>query len=260
MPSTSFLAQFHLSFHLTDLLLVGAAILAGAMNSIAGGGSFVTFPTLIFTGVSPLIANASNTVALFPASFASAWALRREFTQIHEINFKYFFSVCLLGGAIGAWLLLHTPETAFLRLIPYLLLFATMVFVFGKQISAAVRARTQVPLAGALAIQFATAVYGGYFGAGVGIVTLATLTVLGMTEIHKMNAIKNLCVGSLNGIAVVLFVFHGAVDWRSALIMMGGAVFGGFAGTSLAKKVSQASLRKFIGLVGLSLSIYFFLK
>lgn len=247
-------------FKETDLFLVAASVVAGALNSVAGGGSFITFPTLLFTGVPPLTANASNTVALFPGSLASAWAYRHEFATVREVSLKEFVAICSIGGVLGAWLLVSTPENAFVALIPYLMLFATGIFLFGQNISELIKKNAHVPVYLGLGIQFIVAVYGGYFGGGAGIVTLAILSILGMKNIHSMNALKSLSMGTLNAIAVVIFTLKGAVDWRPSLIMMGGAILGGYLGARVAGKVTQAVLRKFIGLVGLSLTIYFFLK
>src|SRR5579859_5079848 len=246
--------------HFPDFFLPLAAFLAGALNSVAGGGSFITFPTLVFYGVAPVMANASNTVALFPASFTASWAARKEFKSLSGVKPVPALAVSLVGGITGAWLLLKTPEANFVSLIPYLLLFAALVFTFGGKAVEHLKRRFQIPPLVVLAGIFLVAVYGGYFGGGIGILILALLTLSGMKDIHTMNALKSLLAGCLNGIAVVLFAATHLVDWHAALFMVQGAVAGGFMGATYSKKVSQPVLRKFISFVGFGMAAYFFIR
>jgi uncharacterized membrane protein YfcA len=247
-------------FHLSDFFLILAAFLGGALNSVAGGGSFITFPTLLFYGVPPVIANASNTVALFPASFAASWAYRKDFRQVRELKVWHCVLVGLGGGIVGAELLLKTPESSFVFLIPYLLFFATLLFTFGRKLTEWLKKNYEMTPPVLLTGLFFVAIYGGYFGGGIGILLLSLLTLVGMRDIHAMNGVKSLLAGCLNGIAVVLFVAAQSVAWRESLIMMAAAIAGGFAGASTAKKVSQPLLRKIISAIGFGLTIYFFMK
>ena len=244
--------------HASDLILIASSFIAGALNSVAGGGSFLTFPTLIFYGVPPVVANASNTVALFPGALSAAWAYRRDLSKVTELNILSSLIISLIGGLLGAALLLKTPESSFVALIPYLLLFATLLFTFGGRLSTILRTRFHVSVTVVLIAQFFIAIYGGYFGAGIGILMLSMMLLFGMKDIHQMNALKSLLGGSLNGVAVILFISANAINWRVSLIMMIGGIAGGFIGASWARQIEQDKVRGFISLVGLSMSTYFF--
>jgi uncharacterized membrane protein YfcA len=254
---------------LVGLTLFIAAILGGALNSVAGGGSFFTFPSLIFTGVLPIQANATSTVALWPGSLASISAYRKELAAQNRRLVLLLGGISLIGGVLGAILLLHTPQATFVRLIPYLLLLATLLFAFSPSITALLRKRadktqktgsTWPALLGISLIQLVIATYGGYFGGGIGIMILASLGLLGMENIHEMNALKTLLQASINGVAVITFIIAGAVVWLQAIVMIAGAVVGGFAGAYYARKLDPRLVRGFVILVGCGLTIYFFLK
>lgn len=254
---------------LVGLTLFIAAILGGALNSVAGGGSFFTFPSLIFTGVLPIQANATSTVALWPGSLASIGAYRKELAAQNRRLMLLLGGISLIGGVLGAILLLRTPQATFVRLIPYLLLLATLLFAFSPSITALFRKRadktqktgfTWPALLGISLIQLVIATYGGYFGGGIGIMILASLGLLGMENIHEMNALKTLLQASINGVAVITFVIAGAVVWLQAIVMIAGAVVGGFAGAYYARKLDPRLVRGFVILVGCGLTIYFFLK
>ena len=247
-------------FSWPDLLLVGAAFVGGALNSIAGGGTFLTFPALIFYGIPPITANASSTVALFPGSFAATWAYRNKFGSLKKMGVSQMVLLSLLGGSLGAELMLRTPEASFRTLIPYLILFATLLFTFGNKLTEALKKRFRIPPWSLPVGTFLTAIYGGYFGGGIGILLLAFMALIGMKDLHAMNALKTLLAGCLNAIAVVLFIQAQAVDWRVALPMVVGAMAGGFAGASVAQRTDQGILKAFISVVGFGLSAYFFLK
>lgn len=244
----------------TSAALFVAAFLAGALNAVAGGGSFLTFPTLIFAGIPPLVANASSTVALFPGSFASVFAYRRELRQLTTVNVPAFFAISLVGGLLGALLLLWTPERLFGALVPWLLLFATVLFAFGKPISAWISARYTLGMGVLLVVQFVIAIYGGYFGGGIGILILASLGLFGLTDLNVMNGLKTLVAGALNAVATVTFIIAGAVDWHPVAIMLPAAVLGGYGGAAIARRIPQIWLRRFVLTVAVAITAYFFLK
>ena len=248
------------------VLLFIAAALAGALNSVAGGGSFISFPMLLFTGASPRIANTTNTVALWPGSAASVGAYRKELSH-HEPGFYSFIIASLLGGFVGAILLLVTPEATFGALLPWLLLFATLLFAFGRTVSNALRARIAIMNAPDFVlratvpiIQFFIAVYGGFFGGGIGILMLAMLALSGMEDIHKMNALKTLLATCINGVAVIAFVLAKEVLWSQALLMIVGAILGGYFGAFYARKINPQLVRRFVVVVGSLMTIYFFIR
>ncbi|MBP7145969.1 MAG: sulfite exporter TauE/SafE family protein [Acidobacteria bacterium] len=249
---------------LDAILLFGAALLAGALNSVAGGGSFISFPTLIFTGVPPIAANATNTVALWPGAVASVGAYRREFRGAGLLLWVMAL-VSLLGGAAGALLLLKTPETTFVRVLPWLLLAATLIFALGPWLNERLRrARGNRPhpaglvLAAAALGQVVISVYGGFFGGGIGMLMLAALSLVGMTNIHAMNALKTLLSALINGVAVVAFAVAGVVAWPQALLMIAGAVVGGYGGAWYAQKIDPRLVRRFVVLTGAAMTAYFF--
>ena len=251
------------------LLLFFAAVLGGALNSVAGGGSFITFPSLIFAGTGAIKANATSTVALWPASLASATAYRKELALLNRLLLLVLVSISIVGGVLGAILLLRTAQSTFVLLIPYLLLLATLLFAISGPITSRLRKRAQatqktqlswLKLAGISLIQLVVATYGGYFGGGIGIMMLATLGLMGMENIHEMNAMKTVLQTSINGVAVVTFIVAGAVVWLQALIMILGGIAGGFAGAYYARKLDQRIVRGFVILVGLSMTVYFFVK
>jgi len=245
----------------TVIFLFCAGALGGALNAVAGGGSFIAFPGLLFTGVAPIAANATNTVALWVGVTASTGAYRKHLDLSRRVMVPLAIT-SVIGGIAGAYLLLHTPPQTFLRLLPWLMLGATLLFVFGGRL-----ARSQNGLAHDIstsALVFASvfelvvAVYGGYFGGGVGILNLAMLAIVGMTDIHAMNALKVVLGGIINGIAVVTFVVARAVVWKQGTVMIAGAVLGGYLGAHYAQKLPQAWIRAFVIAVGTGMTVYFF--
>jgi uncharacterized membrane protein YfcA len=247
----------------TLALLFLAAVLGGALNSVAGGGSFIAFPALLFAGVAPVVANATNTVALWPASLASAFAYRREVPGSRKV--LVLLSVAsLIGGTAGAILLLKTSESAFVRLIPWLLLVATSLFTFGKRVTSRFASTgddaSPRTLAVVAVVQTVIALYGGYFGGGMGILMLATLSLIGMTNIHEMNALKTILGAIINGAAVVLFVIARAVDWTPGVVMVAGGIVGGYAGAALARRIDPKRVRVFVLVVAWAMTVYFFVK
>jgi len=240
-----------------------AAALAGAMNSVAGGGSFVSFPTLVFTGVPPIPANATSTVALWPGSAASVWAYRKQFPRSARLLVPLTLS-SVSGGLAGALILLHTPQATFMHLVPYLFLVATLLFTFGKRLSGWMGLHLKISgtlswpvVCGAALAQLFIAVYGGFFGGGIGILMLALLAMIRMDNIHSMNALKSLLAAAINGAAVVTFVVAGAVFWQQAIVMILGSTTGGFGGASLAQKLDPRFVRGFVIAVGFSMTAYF---
>lgn len=240
--------------------MFGAAFVGGVMNSIAGGGTLVTFPVLLWLGLDPKIANATSTVALWPGSLSGAWGFRREMQNSSSFLVR-LGAASVIGGGVGAWLLIITPSTVFAKLVPFLILFATVLFMAQDQI----RRRLVVPGAttgpsarwwlGATAFQFATAIYGGYFGAGMGIMMLAALGFIGLSDIHQANGIKNFLAVCINSVAVVGFALSGLVYWPEALLMTIGSVFGGYAGASVAKRLGRTFVRRAV--VGIGFAIGF---
>jgi uncharacterized protein len=256
---------------LQALALFIAAMLGGALNSVAGGGSFITLPTLIFTGVPSKIANATSTVALWPGSVASVGAYRKELAKQNRVLLLVLGVTSLIGGLLGALLLLGTSQNTFVQLLPYLLLLATVLFAVSGPITTRLRARAAVrsskqtnqvswrSLTIIALFQLVIATYGGYFGGGIGILMLATLGFMGMENINEMNAVKTVLQSAINGVAVIAFIIAGAVVWLQAIVMIAGAIVGGFATASFARRLDPRIVRGFVILVGISMTIYFFL-
>jgi uncharacterized membrane protein YfcA len=240
------------------LLLVAAAFAAGVLNSIAGGGSFLTFPSLVFAGVPPVMANASSCVALVPGAAASAFSYRNEIGRAEEKQLKIWFLVSLAGGAVGAVLLLNTSDRMFLRVVPWLLLFATLLFAFGKQVSTALRGRFRSYQAVLLALLFPITVYGGYFGGGMGIMILAAFGLYGLKDIHAMNGMKAIMAGSLKLVAALILIGMHRVDWRPTLLMMAAAIAGGYVGPILARRMRPSVVRGIVIAAGVLMTVWFF--
>lgn len=247
-------------------LIFFAAMIAGALNSVAGGGSFISFPALTFIGVAPKAANVTNTMALWPGSIASVGAYRAEIRRPMAGRVPLIV-ISLIGGLIGAYLLLETPETTFGLLLPWLLLFALLLFVFGKRASGALRksaSRLNMPapvmLGAVVGAQLFVSIYGGFFGGGIGIMMLAVLSLAGMDDIHHMNGIKTLLATFINGIAVIAFVLAGKILWPQAIVMIIGAVIGGYFGAFFARKIDPRLIRGFVIVVGSLMTLYFFAK
>ncbi len=242
-----------------------AAFAAGVINSVAGGGTLVTFPTLIWLGLNSVGANATSTVAIWPATLGSSWGYRRELRETQSQLYALIVP-SVIGGLLGAWLLRFTPPAVFDRLVPYLILFATLLFMAQNPIQRRLRTagaaehRSTKWLAGALVFQFLVAMYGGYFGAGIGILMLAALSVIGLTKMHQMNGLKVLLAGAINGVAVVYFIVHKMVFWPYVLIMVLGSLVGGYGGAGFARRLGGNTVRRIVVLVGFGLAISFFLR
>ena len=245
-------------------LLLVAAFVAGALNAVAGGGSFLTLPALVFVGVPPVTANATGTVALLPGYAASACGFKEDMAAPPGLTMGTSIALALIGGAAGAALLLFTPDDTFRRVVPWLLLAATALFAFGPQIRAWA-SRSTAPDAPTSATKaalgmLAVAFYGGYFNGGLGILCLALFSLLGQTQLNAMNGMKNLVSALLTAIAVAIYAAGGIVQWKLAILMMVAATLGGYGGARIARKIPAHILRWGIVLTGLIMAVLFFLK
>ena len=252
-------------------LVLLAAFVAGMMNSVAGGGTLVTFPTLVWIGIDPISANITSTVALWPGSLGAMYGFRRELGDSR--NFMLLLGApSVVGGLIGARLLLLTPSPLFASIVPYLILFATILFAAGEplvkkmrwlgagELEGAGKPNSRAWWAGAIVFQFFVAIYGGYFGAGIGILMLAALGLLGLTDIHQMNGLKNFFAVCINIIAGAYFIASGRVEWNYALVMIVGAIVGGYGGAGLARKLGRTFVRRAVIVVGLAMAISLLFK
>ncbi len=237
--------------------LIASSAGAGVMNAMAGGGTILTYPTLLFLGESAITANATSTVALWPGAASSMYGYRREVAQNKEW-LKTLFLPSLLGGAIGAILLLKTPVRSFQRLAPFLILFATVLFMLQGAVARWAGSAEKKSgrhgggrWAAAWLYQFGVGIYGGYFGAGIGILMLAVLGFMGLSDIHAANGIKNFFGMCINGVAAGYFIIRGAVDWPVALIMIGGAIAGGYAGARFARLIGRNKARAAVIVIGI---------
>lgn len=250
--------------------LFGVALLGGVLNAVAGGGGFVFFPALIFAGVPTIRANATSTVVSWPGLIAGVLGYRAELSAARRrqprggaTRLWLFGATSVLGGWLGAQILLHTPPLAFDRLVPWLLLLATALFAFGGRLVAWLRAGSAHEHAHggiAFALYFLTAVYGGFYGGGIGILVLATLSLLGMENLHEMNALKMPLMVAINAPAVLAFIVAGAVAWPHAVVMIAGSVLGGYGGAEITRRLPQVWVRRGVIAIGLALSTYFFLR
>jgi len=243
-----------------SFLLFLAAAAAGAINSVAGGGSFLTLPTLLYAGVTPVVANATSTMAMLPGSVASAVAYRRELRRIGRWIVPLTL-VSLIGGFLGGILLVRTSDTSFMRLLPWLMLLAAVAFTFGDRVRRTLSLdHLQGNLLLVCALQFVIAIYGGYFGGGMGIMMLASFALGGMLDIHEMNSLKTFLGVAVNVLAFVAFIIKGIVAWQPGLVMVAGSVLGGYYGAVLARKVDPRWVRGFVIAIGWAMTSYFFVR
>ena len=243
------------------LLLLGAAFVAGALNAVAGGGSFLTLPALVYTGMPPLMANATGTVALLPGYVSGAYGFREDLQAPPGITLARLAVISLVGGAIGAGLLLLTDDRTFGALVPWLLLVATLLFAVGPLLMRrAGRGQKAAPPAVAAAGVLAVSIYGGYFNGGLGILLLALFGLLGQTGLNAMNGAKNLVSALLTAIAVVVYAVGGVVAWPQALLMMVAATAGGYSGARVARRIPAPVLRAGIVVTGLVMAALFFMR
>ena len=230
------------------------------MNAVAGGGSLLTFPALVFTGVPAVIANASSTVALFPGALASAWGYRKDFTSFEGVSFRSIVLVSFIGGTAGALLLLSTPERTFDVIVPWLLLAATLVFIFGPRIAQSAPQLLRVRPLPFLVIHFLLGIYTGYFGGAIGLITLAMWSLFGLTDARAMNPNKILLGGLTNTAAVICFVVAGKVWWTPSLVMLGGAVAGGYIGARFGRRLNPRVVRYLVIAISVAATIVFFVR
>lgn len=243
----------------------GAAFLAGAINSVAGGGTLLSFPALIWLGLNSVAANATSTVAIWPGTVGSAWGYRREIRSA-EARFLALIVPSLAGGLIGAALLRYTPTAIFDRMVPFLILFATVLFMAQEPVQRMLRSadaaahRSAKWLIWGMLFQLGVGLYGGYFGAGIGILMLAALSILGLQDIHEMNSLKVIFGGSVNGIAAVYFIWAGMVHWSYVLLMAVAAILGGYLGAGTARRMGQQAVRRTVIGIGLAMALSLFIK
>jgi hypothetical protein len=236
---------------------------------VAGGGTLLTFPAIVGLGLDPRVANATSTVALWPGALSSMWGYRGELRGTRRW-LLHFTAPSLLGGGAGAWLLLVTSPGAFARVVPFLVLGATLLFLVQRPLLVWVRGHAPAPQAGAAApamplagfylAQFGVGVYGGYFGAGIGILMLAVLGLMGETNIHRMNGLKNWGGLCMNLVAAVSFAASGIVDWPVALAMAVGGLVGGYGGSRVAQRVGQQPVRRAVVVIGLASAVWLLLR
>lgn len=239
-------------------LLFVASFFAGALNSVLGGGSFISFPALIFAGVPPRIANATNALSLWPAGVASALGYAKDI-DVPRAQIVNLAIASTIGALAGAILLLVTPESSFVQLMPFLMLGATLIFTFGKRLAVIARSFGAGHAVFGLIVQALIAVYGGYFGGGMGILMLAGFAILGMDNMHAMNGLRSILGAVINGVAMVAFVVAGAIAWEPAIIMSVGATLGGYLGAVGARRVDPKHVRVFVTILAWGMTLYFFL-
>lgn len=249
-----------------ELLIFLAAIAAGMLNSIAGGGTLVTFPMLILAGHPPIVANATNALALVPAGWSSMFGYRAALREMPR-RFTVLVIPSAIGGGVGAVLLRLTPPPTFDRLVPFLIIFATILFMLQGVVQRWLRTSdvghhpvTTNWLVGASFYQFVVGIYGGYFGAGMGILMLAVMGMMGMADIHQMNGLKNLIGSFINLIASLYFIYSGLIDWPTAGLMSIGSIIGGYAAAGIARRLSQKMVRRVVILIGFGMALSLFLR
>lgn len=242
------------------------AMAAGAINAVAGGGTLLTFPTLLFFGTGSVIANATSTLALTVGTAGSVYGFRRLLKKVKTWLWR-FVPVSIIGGFLGSVLLTHTTERTFSKLVPFLIFFATIIFLAQGPIRRLAGIEAKIgkhperhTLLAAVLFQFIVAVYGGYFGAGIGILMLASLGFLGLGDIHEMNALKTVLSSLINLVASIWFVWAGLIDWPKASVMTVGALVGYFLGAHYSQRISQKRVRQIVTAIGLVLSAVTFYK
>ncbi|MBI4910564.1 MAG: sulfite exporter TauE/SafE family protein [Acidobacteria bacterium] len=243
-------------------LLSGSAFMAGVVNSIAGGGTLLTFPSLLAV-LNPVQANATSTLALLPGSLAAGWGYRREVVESRD-HLMRLWPPSFVGGIIGSLLVIRLPERVFAGMVPWLLVLASVLMLLQRPIQRWLGThKTENPPARTVAavvfFQFLVGVYGGYFGAGIGILMLSSLAFVGIPDIHRMNAVKSLLAATMNGVTVVIFAYSGVIVWRYAVVMALAATAGGFLGARVARKTKPDYVRAIVILIGFAVAAYSFL-
>jgi len=247
------------------VLLFIAGFFGGVLNSIAGGGSFITFPALIFVGIPPIMANATNTFASCAGYMSGTYAFRKEIFD-HKNELLLLVILSLIGGVFGAWLLLQTPEAVFREAIPWLMLFATVLFIFGgninawlKRISSNHRHASSIGGVLLLFLLLGVSTYGGFFNAGLGIITLSYLALAGHKNINTMNGLKLLVSSMVSLIAIALFIYNGVIAWYEGTIVLCGTLAGGYVAANVSRKLPQKQVRNFVILASITTTLYFFI-
>jgi uncharacterized membrane protein YfcA len=235
-----------------------AGLLAGTMNAVAGGGSFISFPAMVLVGLPAIAANATSTVALFPGTMASTWAYREDLHGIAGISLKILLPISVAGGLIGAVLLLVTPGGVFDAVIPWLLLLATLTFAGGRNLGDWLRRYVRIGRGAFLVIQFILSIYGGYFGGAIGLMMMAVWLLIDTTDLQAMAPARTLLVSATNGAAVLCFAVAGAVRWPEMLAMMVSAIAGGYYGARFARYLPPAWLRWFVVALSATVTVLFF--
>lgn len=251
------------------VILCAAAVVAGIVNSVAGGGTLLTFPALLYVlggnEDMAVAANATSTIALFPGSLAAVWGYRHDLRGTKS-SLMPLLLPSLIGGALGTWLVVSYPAKTFQLLVPWLILLATLLFMLQPLITRwtgigqAHTAPTLGTKLGIVVFQFAVALYGGYFGAGIGILMLSSLALMGSSDIHRMNAIKSLLASLINGTSVAMFVWQQKVDWHLALPMIVAGIVGGSAGATFARRLNKNHIRYGVITIGFVVAITYFVK
>jgi uncharacterized membrane protein YfcA len=246
-----------------NIIVFVAGLASGTINAIAFGGSFISFPTLVWLGVPPIVANATNTAAMWPGSLGAVWGYRRELRDTQP-RMYWLIVPSVIGSVAGAVLLRMTPAATFDRLVPLLIFFATVLFAFQDRVQRFVDATPEHHgsswFAAAMVLQFFVSVYGGYFGAGMGIIMLAALAILGHDDIHQMNGLKNVLALFINAVAAAYFVMAGMVVARDAVVMGVGAIIGGVASAGMARRMGRRAVRRAVIAIGFAMTLALFLR
>jgi uncharacterized membrane protein YfcA len=241
-------------------LVGGAGLIAGMMNALAGGGTFVTLPALIAAGVSSVNANTTSTVALFPGQLTSTWAYRDGLGSIGSVPLRSLLIATFVGGALGAVLLLRTPIKTFDVVLPWLLAIATAALAFGSRLGEMLRRRWRIGAPAVLAAQFCLGIYGGYFGGGVGIMMMAVWSLLGDRTLKSFNAPRTLLVCAANTVAVLIFIAAGAVRWREGLVLLAAAILGAYCGSLIGRRAPAGAIRAVTVCLSVGITLAFFVR
>ena len=267
--SVAALCQYHQGMIAQLIFLCAAAFIAGAINSVAGGGTLLTFPALTWilgpSAAMAVTANATSTVALFPGSIAAVWGYRRELAGQGRWIVPLLIP-SIFGSILGTWLVVTQPEQIFQDMVPWLILAAALLFLLQPVITKWTgigqphAQPSKWTMAGIVGFQFVIALYGGYFGAGIGILMLSSLALMGLGDIHQMNALKSLLASAINGMSVAMFIAHDKVNWHYGIPMIVAGIAGGFVGASVSRKLDKNVVRWVVIAIGFGLATYYFTR